>query len=91
MRVPAFLRGTPRASGSPDLDGSSHGGGLRFQWRVDERLPLSDRIGSYADSGSLLCAEFIYRELREPDRVAALESPWPSRPEETEASLQLMQ
>lgn len=65
-------------------DSASHGG-------VDERLPLSGRIGSYADSGSILRAEFIYGELREPDLVAALESPLPSRPEETEASLQLMQ
>ena len=76
MRVPAFLRGTPHVSGSPDLDASSHGGGLR---------------GYDADSGSILCAEFIYTELREPDLVAALESPLPSTPEETEASLQLMQ
>lgn len=38
-----------------------------------------------------LLAEFIYRELMDPDLVAALESPLPATPEETEASLQLMQ
>ncbi|PTL79110.1 hypothetical protein [Vitiosangium sp. GDMCC 1.1324] len=38
-----------------------------------------------------LIAEFIYRELMDPDLVAALESPLPATPEETEASLQLMQ
>ena len=66
------------------------------------------RIWYYADSGSILwemtslyilpiwmvtglIAEFIYRELMDPDLVAALESPLPATPEETEASLQLMQ
>lgn len=38
-----------------------------------------------------LLAELIYRELMDPDLVAALESPLPATPEETEASLQLMQ
>lgn len=38
-----------------------------------------------------LLAEYIYRELMDPDLVAALESPLPATPEETEASLQLMQ
>jgi hypothetical protein len=38
-----------------------------------------------------LIAEWIYRELMDPDLVAALESPLPATPEETEASLQLMQ
>jgi hypothetical protein len=38
-----------------------------------------------------LVAEWIYRELMDPDLVAALESPLPATPEETEASLQLMQ
>lgn len=38
-----------------------------------------------------LLAEFIYRELMDPDLVAALESPLPATPEETEASLQLME
>jgi hypothetical protein len=38
-----------------------------------------------------LIAERIYRELMDPDLVAALESPLPATPEETEASLQLMQ
>ena len=38
-----------------------------------------------------LLVEFIYRELMDPDLVAALESPLPATPEETEASLQLMQ
>ncbi len=38
-----------------------------------------------------LIAELIYRELMDPDLVAALESPLPATPEETEASLQLMQ
>lgn len=37
-----------------------------------------------------LLAEFIYRELMDPDLLAALESPLPATPEETEASLQLM-
>lgn len=37
-----------------------------------------------------LIAELIYRELMDPDLVAALESPLPATPEETEASLQLM-
>ncbi len=37
-----------------------------------------------------LIAEFIYREMMDPDLVAALESPLPATPEETEASLQLM-
>lgn len=66
------------------------------------------RIWYYADSGAILwemtslyilpiwmvtglIAEFIYRELMDPDLVAALESPLPATPEETEASLQLMQ
>ncbi|HYO59243.1 hypothetical protein [Archangium sp.] len=66
------------------------------------------RIWYYADSGAILwqmtslyilpiwmvtglLAEFIYRELMDPDLVAALESPLPATPEETEASLQLMQ
>lgn len=38
-----------------------------------------------------LLVEFIYRELMDPDLVAALESPLPATPEETAASLQLMQ
>ncbi len=38
-----------------------------------------------------LLAEWIYRELMDPDLVAALESPLPATPEETEVSLQLMQ
>ncbi|MBZ4408083.1 hypothetical protein K8640_07665 [Myxococcus sp. XM-1-1-1] len=37
-----------------------------------------------------LIAEFIYRELMDPDLMAALESPLPATPEETEASFQLM-
>jgi hypothetical protein len=37
-----------------------------------------------------LLAEYIYRELMDPDLVAALESPLPATVEETEASLQLM-
>jgi hypothetical protein len=37
-----------------------------------------------------LIAEFIYREMMDPDLLAALESPLPATPEETEASLQLM-
>jgi hypothetical protein len=37
-----------------------------------------------------LISEFIYRELMDPDLLAALESPLPATPEETEASLQLM-
>ncbi|WP_326491726.1 hypothetical protein [Myxococcus stipitatus] len=37
-----------------------------------------------------LIAEFIYRELMDPDLLAALESPLPATPEETEASFQLM-
>ena len=37
-----------------------------------------------------LLAEFIYRELMDPDLVAALESPLPTTAEETEASFQLM-
>lgn len=66
------------------------------------------RIWYYADSGAILwemtslyilpiwmvtglIAELIYRELMDPDLVAALESPLPATPEETEASLQLMQ
>jgi hypothetical protein len=65
------------------------------------------RIWYYADSGAILwemtslyilpiwmvtglIAELIYRELMDPDLVAALESPLPATPEETEASLQLM-
>ncbi len=38
-----------------------------------------------------LSAELLYRELMEPDSVAALESPLPATPEETEASLQQME
>lgn len=37
-----------------------------------------------------LLAEFIYRELMDPDLLAALESPLPATPEETEASFQLI-
>lgn len=37
-----------------------------------------------------LLVEVIYRELMDPDLLAALESPLPSTPEETEASLQLI-
>ena len=37
-----------------------------------------------------LLAEWIYRELMDPDLVAALESPLPTTAEETEASFQLM-
>jgi hypothetical protein len=37
-----------------------------------------------------LLVERIYRELMDPDLLAALESPLPATPEETEASLQLI-
>jgi hypothetical protein len=37
-----------------------------------------------------LVVERIYRELMDPDLLAALESPLPATPEETEASLQLI-
>jgi hypothetical protein len=65
------------------------------------------RIWYYADTGAILwdmtslyilpiwmvtglLAEWIYRELMDPDLVAALESPLPANAEETEASFQLM-
>ncbi len=37
-----------------------------------------------------LIVELIYRELMDPDLLAALESPLPATPEETEASFQLI-